>query len=154
MADIKTAYGSATAITIGLEANSGLSNGSARQSTEVDNSSDLFRDVLVRIKTKGQASGTAECSVYLFGSVGDTIRSGGAGASDADYTGKLEELTFLGTIPMNATTSVTVLMRSFLQALGYVPNKWGIVVQNDSGASLSTTAGDHDVDYMGLFDTV
>ena len=55
---------------------------------------------------------------------------------------------------LGCAVSVTVLMPSFLQALGYVPNKWGIVVQNDSGAALHATAGEHDVDYMGIFDTV
>jgi hypothetical protein len=151
MADIKMAYGSATAMTVTL---AGLANGSARQTTEVDNSTNLFRDVYVRIKTNGQTSGSAEMSVYIYGSVGDTTRSGGAGASDAAFSGQLEELAFLGTVQMNVTTSVTVLMPSFLQALGYVPNKWGLVFQNDSGAALHATGGEHDVDYMGIFDTV
>ncbi len=151
MSDIKAAYGAATAITITLTS---LGDGSARQSTEIDNSTDLFRDVIVRIKTLGLAGSVNELSVYLYGSVGDTVRSGGAGASDAAFTGQLEELAFLGTVQMNGTTSVTALMASFLQALGYVPNKWGIVVQNDSGAALSATGGDHDVDHMGIFDTV
>lgn len=151
MADIKQAYGSATAITITLTS---LGNGSARQSTEVDNSSDLYRDVVIRIKTNGQSGGTGQLAVYVYGSVGDTIRSGNAGASDAAFSGQLAELDLLGTVQMNAATGVTVLMPSFLQSLGYVPQKWGIVIQNDSGAALSATAGDHDLDYQGIYDTV
>ncbi len=86
MADIKMAYGSATAVTITLTS---LANGSARQSTEVDNSTNLFRDVVIRIKTNGQTSGTGVVSVYLYGRVGDTIRTGSAGESDDDFTGRL-----------------------------------------------------------------
>ena len=52
---------------------------------------------------------------------------------------------------MNGTTSVTVILEGVASAFGGVmPEKWGVVIQNDSGAALSATAGDHDLGYQGI----
>ena len=37
---------------------------------------------------------------------------------------------------------------------GRLPEKWGIVVVNDSGTALSATGSDHAVTYQGVYATV
>ncbi len=150
MADIKIKYAATAAITISL---AGKGDGLAQQSTEIDNGTNLYDDALLRIKTNGQTGGSAFCEVYLFSSTGDTVRSGGAGASDANFTPitKVDELRFLGVIPMKIAVSVTVILEGVASAFGGIlPEKWGIVVLNKSGAALHATGGEHDVDYQGI----
>lgn len=150
MADIKNKYGSATAITITLAS---LGDGSGRQSTEIDNSSNKFIDALVRIKAKGLAGSTGNIEVYAFAQVGNDVRTDEAGASDSAITQRNAPL--VGIIEMDGTTSVTSAILSIAQAFGgTLPEKWGIIIVNQSGAALSATGGDFDLDYQGVYKDV
>lgn len=150
MATVNNAYSSATAITITLTS---LSDNAARQSTEIDNTSNLYLDALVRIKTEGLAGSTDTVNVYAYGQVGNDVRTDSAGATDAAITVRNARL--IGVIQMNATTPVVSGPMSVASAFGgALPPKWGIIVENNSGASLSSTAADHDVDFVGITATV
>lgn len=153
MSNIKTEYGSKTAITVTLTS---LANGSARESTVVDNTSNKFLDALLRIKTNGQASGTGLLEVYAYAALGDTTYTDGATGSDAAFTAaNRKNAGGLVTVQMNAATGVVGPVISVAQAFGGVlPDKWGLIFVNSSGAALSATGGDHVVEYQGVYSTV
>ncbi len=123
-----------------------LTTGSFRQSTVVDNTSNLFTNALVHVKVKSNASGTSAtgyCDVYAFGTAdGGTTYAGGAGASDAAYTGQLSALVRIGRIAViaNATTYNGVFAVGPAYG-GDLPDHWGIVVDNESGATLDASVG-------------
>jgi hypothetical protein len=147
MADIKLKLGTATAATITLAS---LANGSARQSTEIDNTTNLYADYLVSVKAKTGASGTSttgSIEVYAFGNVND-VRDDGAGATDAAITVVNARLIGIIGVAANATTYTKTF--SVAQAFGGVmPAKFGIIVKNASGGALDGTAGNHAVTYQG-----
>ena len=155
-ADLKTKYGSSgNALSITLAS---LANGSARQSAEVSNASDLFLDVLVTIKLKSATVGVSQAgyaTVYAFGTTdGGTTRTEGAGSGDAAITlVNPTNLRMIGMLNM-VGTSVTYVAGPFsvAQAFGGVlPEKWGIVIENSSGAAFTATGSDHAVTYQGVY---
>src|SRR5580693_3290435 len=90
-----------------------LADGSARQSTVVDNSTSLYFDALVSVKVKTGASGVAAAGfveVWAYGTVdGGTTYTDGASGSDAAITPTVPpNLRRVGTINAvaNATTYI------------------------------------------------
>lgn len=153
MADIKSAYGAKTTITW---TGTSLASGSARESTVVDNTSNKFLNARVRVQTKGQASGTTLVDVYVYTSLGDTTYTDAATGSDAAFTAaNRRNSRFLGSIQMNAATSaVQGELPGVASAFGGImPDKWGLIIINNSGAALSSTAGDHVIEYEGVYAT-
>jgi hypothetical protein len=152
MADIKSAYGSKTTITMTLTS---LANGSARESTVVDNTSNKFLDARVRIQTKGQASGTSLVDFYAYSALGDTTYTDSATGTDAAFTAaNRRNARYVGSIQLNAATSQERLEFSIAQAFGgTMPDKWGLIAVNNSGAALSATGGDHVIEYQGVYAT-
>ncbi len=155
MADIKQKFGTNNqSITCSLAS---LANNSARQSTEIDNSTNVFMDVILHLNIKSGASGvltTGYVNVYAYGTAdGGTNRTENAGSTDAAITLiSPTNLKFLGVINVvsNATTYKATF--SVAQAFGGVmPEKWGIVVENKSGAALDSTEGNHAKIYQGLY---
>jgi hypothetical protein len=150
VADIKSKYGtSGQAITITLN---NLAAGAGRESTVVDNGTNLFLDVLVEVTvTAGVVSGNQQILVYGYASVdGGTTYTELATGSDAAYTPRSPTtLVLLGSIPM-PTNSLVYQSRPFslAQAFGVVPQKWGIVVVSDNGAALA--ASGHSAQYQGV----
>ena len=152
---IKSLYGTSNqTITITLAS---LTNNSARQCTVVDNSTNLFLDALVQLTVKTGASGvgsTGSLNVYAFGTTdGGTTYSDGAGATDAAITlTSPPNMRIIGVI--NAVANATSYKAgpfSVAAAFGGVlPQKWGIVVENKTGATLDATAGNFVVDYQGV----
>lgn len=153
MADIKIAYAAKATITW---TGTSLANGSGRESTVVDNTSNKYLDARIRIQTKGQASGTALIDVYVYTALGDTTYTDAATGSDAAFTAAgRRNSRYLGSIQMNAATSaVQGELPSIASAFGGVmPDKWGLIIINNSGAALSATAGDHVIEYEGVYAT-
>ena len=148
--DHQIKYGSTTAITCTLTS---LADTAGRQSTAIDNSANLFDDALVRIKTNGQAGGTGILEVYAYAAVGDTIYSDSATGSDAAFTAAgRKNSPIVGGVLLNAATGVVSGPMSIADAFGgRLPHKWGLIFVNQSGAALSATAGDHDLDYIGVY---
>lgn len=157
MADIKQKYGTADqSVTITLAS---LADGGYRQSAELDNTSDLFSDVLVGGKVTTGTSPTAnkQIVVYAYGTVdGGTIHSGGASGSDAAYTAANNEeknLLLLGVVATHSGNDNTYEFGPFSIAAafgGSVPAKWGLVILNDTGAALNSTGSNHDINYQGI----
>lgn len=158
MASIKTAYGTSNqSITCTLAS---LANNSARASTAVDNTSNLFLDAIVQVQVTSGASGTSATGtvvVYAYGTTdGGTTYTGGVTGSDAAHTlTSPTNLRFLGTINVVAnSTTYKGGPWSVASAFGGVlPASWGIVVENRSGGTLDATEGNHKKVYQGLFAT-
>lgn len=155
MADVKQKFGTANqALTITIAS---LANSSARQSTIVNNETDLFLDALVSVKVKSNAAGTSATGavlVYAFGTVdGGTTYTEGAGAVDAAITlVSPSNLRLIGVanVVANATTYVAGPMSIASAFGGTLPARWGVVIENRSGAALDATGGSHSAIYQGV----
>lgn len=153
--DLQTKYGTSNqAFTITIAS---LANAAARQSTAIDNSSNLFLDALVFVKVKSAAastSATGYVNVYAFASVdAGTTNTENAGASDAAITLTVPpNARLIGTINVVAN-AVTYYGGPFsvAQAFGGVlPASWGIILENRSAATLDATGGSHAALYQGV----
>jgi len=143
------AFGSKTTITCTLTS---LANGSARESTVIDNTSAKFRNVRIRVQTKGQTSGTSYLDVYVYTALGDTTYTDGATGSDAAFTAANRfNSRYIGSVKCNAGTSAVQGEMQMADAFPDCPDKWGLIFVNNSGAALSATAGDHVIEYEGVY---
>lgn len=152
MSDIKQAFGSSTSITI--TANS-LGSGSARESTAVDNSTNLFLDALARVSVSvGTVANPKEVRIYVYGSEDGTTYEDPATGSDAAIT--LEDppvMKLARVIPVPTSSKVYEAIFSVAQCFGgTMPRKWGIVIDNQSGAALA--ASNNSASYTGVYQTV
>jgi hypothetical protein len=156
MADLKQAFGSSTAITATLASITGA--GAARESTVVDNGTNLFLDVMVYVAVKLQAgspSGDRAIFIWAYASEDGTNYTDNATGSDAAITLRVPtNLRPLGTI--NTPDSGGLTYKSGPMSLaaafgGVIPRKWGIVVQNLTGVTFSATEGDHAKSYTGIY---
>lgn len=128
-----------------------------RESTAVDNSSNLYIDALVGGKvTTGTTPTTAkQIEVWAYGTYDGTTYSGGCTGSDAGLTFASEKtlLKLLTIIPTDSTSNHTYEWGplSIAQAFGgTMPQKWGIYVVHNTGANLNSTGGNHEVKYTGV----
>jgi hypothetical protein len=151
--DIKQKFGTSNqTITITLAS---LANSSARASTALDNSANLFLDALVFLKVKSNAAGvtaTGAVLVYAFATAdGGTSYTEGATGTDAAITlVSPSNLKLIGVVNVVAV-GVTYSAGPFSVASafgGTLPEKWGIVVVNKSGAALD--ASGHSAFYQGV----
>lgn len=155
MADIKQKFGTSNqTITITVAS---LANNAARESTAIDNSTNLFIDAEVFVKVKSAAastSSTGSVAVYAYGTVdGGTTYTEGATGTDAAIT-----LTSPPNAPLigvvNVVANATTYRRGPFSVAaafgGTLPEKWGIILVNLSGATLDSTAGNHSVVYQGV----
>ena len=156
MADLKLKFGTSTAFTLTL-ASLASSSTAGRESTAVDNTSNLFVDALVRLQCKLQTGSPANDKaiyVYAYGSEDGTNYTDPATGSDAAITLRAPtNLRLIGVISTPDSGGLTYKGGPFsvAQAFGGVlPRKWGIVVQNYSGVTLSATEGDHAYTYTGI----
>jgi hypothetical protein len=137
-----------------------LGSTSARESTVIDNTSNLFMDVKVQVKVKTNAAGTSATgavNIFAYATADNgTTYSGGATGSDAAYTNNKDALIYLGSLPTVANATTYVSMFNLSRAFGYggIPAKWGIVLDNQSGAALDATGGSHSAVYQGINATV
>ncbi len=137
-----------------------LGNTSARESTAIVNTSNLFMDIKIQMKVKTNAAGTSATgtvNIFAYATADDgTTYSGGATGTDAAFTNNKDALIFLGSLPTiaNATTYVSIFNLSRAFGYGGVPAKWGIVIDNQSGAALDATGGSHSAVYQGINATV
>lgn len=119
-----------------------LANGSGQQSTMISNATG-FPAALVFYRIKSGASAPTvghSYKIHLLRGSG-TIRSDGAGASDAAIT--IENAPVLGSIIVTATAAKDFYGIFDTAPLGPLGTEWGTAVVNHSGQALSTTEGDH-----------
>ncbi len=146
------------AITITLAS---LANNGVRASTALDNTSNLDLDTMLVIKIKTGASAvsaTGYVNVYVYGSAdGGTSYSDGVTGSDAGYTPTAppnQRRLFSLNAVANATTYESDPW-SVAQAFGgQLPDHWGILIENKTGAALDSTEGNHAKFYERIQETV
>lgn len=143
MANVKLAYGTATALTFSNL--STLASGTlSAASTAVDNTTNLYLDYLIEINvTVGTVVAPAQCLIYA----ADTVDS----TNFQDVTSTLN-LRLLGVL---ATPTSTNAYRSSAFSLaaafgGVIPPKFQILVYNSTGAALTAGTGQ----YLGVYSTV
>lgn len=146
MATLKLLYGtSGVAITCTITS---LTNTSQRQSTAVDNTTNLYLDALVQVKVKTNAAGTSATGfivVYAYGTTdGGTTYDDTVTGTDGSVTLTAPpNLRRIGTINCvaNATTYIGPTMSVASAFGGVLPDHWGIVVENQTGATLDASVG-------------
>lgn len=135
-----------------------LASGSAREATAIDNSTDLFLDVLIMLATK-TGTGTIGSDPYLYlyalgSNDGGSTWPDPVTGSDAAITPTLNtKARLLGAVNLAAASTVyTAGPFSLLAALGgiSIPDTWSIMALNNCGVALSATGTDHALTYQGL----
>ena len=150
---INISYAAAASIT--LTATS-LADGSWRQSDSVDNGTNLYVDALVGGSVQMAASTlNSTVDIYAYGTYDDGTFSGGASGSDGAFTANGNERAFkyLGSVVSGSTSNVDYVWGPFSVAAafgGTLPEQWGIVYENNSGASLHATGTNNEVQYQGV----
>ncbi len=125
-----------------------LANNGQRQSTAIDNTSNVFFDALVFVKVKSNASGTSASgtvNVYAYGSAdGGTTYTESATGSDGSITlTSPPNVRLIGVINVVAnSTTYNGGPFSVAQAFGgVVPDHWGIIIENKSSGTLDASVG-------------
>lgn len=157
MATVKDAFAAPAAMTITLASLANSTAGVGRQSTLVDNSTNLYLSAIVSCNIEVGTTPTVNSVIYFYllrsNADGTPIADDNAGASDAALT--VINAPLLGVLLVPATTSNTNYRRNFdTSPLGPLGPKWGIAVVNSSGAALNATGGNHVVSYIGRTQTV
>lgn len=158
MASVKEAFGTTTNFTLTL-ASLASSATAGRESTKVDNTTDLYLDALVWVQialTTGTIGNDKAVYVYAYGSLDatnfpDTVTGADAAITLNDPT----QLRLIGVI--NAVAQSTTYKGgpwSVAAAFGGVlPPSWGIVVRNYTGIALTGTEGNHLYKWRGIYAT-
>lgn len=157
MATFKMSYASVASITITL-ASLGASATVGREGTAINNSTNLYDDVLLfgAFET-GTVAAPKQVLLYVGGSIdGGTTYTGTLTGSDAGFTRK--DPTVLRPLAVVPAVTNSFIHHwgpfSLAQALGGVlPEKWSVAFFNDTGAALSATAGNNYVKYQGIYVT-
>ncbi len=157
MATIKANLTGSGAITITSMV--GITFTSFAGSLVITNTSNLYLDVYVQVKIKtgiGVDTVNGKVNVYGYGSVDNgTTYSDGTTGTDAIQTyasNRTHNLSFLGAITAKANTT-TYVSNPFSFAMangGVIPEKWGIVVENLTGATFDNTAGNFSAKFVGI----
>jgi len=152
MADVKQAFGTSTSITITLNS---LASGSARESTAIDNTSNLFLDALVRVSIAvGTTAAPKEIRIYVAGSEDGTTYEDPATGTDAAITLEDPPVTKIArVIPVPTSSKTYEALFTVAQCFGgAMPRKWNIIIDNQSGAALSGSG--NSATYSGIYQTV
>lgn len=146
MSTIKNLYGTNNqAITCTFTS---LVQNNMRASTAVDNTTNLFLDALVSVLVKTNAAGTSNTgyvAIYAYGTVnGGTNYTDGVTGTDANFSAtNPPNIRIIGVINanVNATTFSGGPFSVAAAFGGTLPDHWGIVVENQTGATLDAATG-------------
>lgn len=149
MSTVKPLYGSSASLTITLNSLATDSNLLAgRQSTEIDNATDLALDALVGgvIATSSTPTANTVIEVWVFASWdGGTTRTASAGASDAALSpatiGVKNLMALAAVINQTDTTARSYSFGPFSVAalFGAMPETWGVYVVHNTGQNLNSS---------------
>lgn len=131
------------------------------ESTEIDNTTNLYLDALVQgFVTTGTTPTTAKSiRIYFWGShtsIATTARGVLDGLSSAETIASAEErdgfLVRAKSILVNATSNIKYEFGpiSVADVLGEMPQYWGVFVTHDTAVALHATAGNHEMKYTGI----
>ena len=165
MSNVKLALPGSAAYTITLGALATSSTLVAgRQSTAVDNTSNLYLDYLISGKVETGTSPTAGIiEVWAFASVNDTPTYPDVlGGSDAAVTFTSRDILsssmrLVASMPTSATSNVNYwFAATSLASLfgGFCPKLHGIVVLHNTANPLNATNGNHVINYTPVYATV
>src|SRR6266446_1905019 len=153
--DIKNKYGSNNQpITCTLAS---LANNAQQSAAAIDNTANVFIDALVQIQIKSGASGvsaTGYVNVYAYGTVdGGTTYGEGAGTDTGITLTAPPNVRLVGVLNVvaNATTYKSNPMSVAAAFGGVLPDPWGIIVENKTGAALDGTEGNHLKLFQGVY---
>lgn len=153
MATSNLSYAASAAITLTLTS---LADGSYRQSTAVDNGTNLYMDAHVGGSLQTGTSPTGgTIEIYAYADIDGTLYTAGASGTDGAYTADGEEglLKLLLVITPDTTSDQDYVWGPVSVASafgGILPKKWGLVVANNSGAALNATGTNNTTDYYGI----
>lgn len=138
MATIKQILGTRTALTAaGL---STLASANYVASNAYNCATNQPVDVIVELDaaTTNVPAGTMQLVAFISESLdGTNYRSGPtSGTSTTDEP----NLRYLGTLPMNSQTTPQIATFSVMQALGYVPSSFKVIIKNEVGVALTSGA--------------
>lgn len=165
MADRKLAYAAASSLTITLAS---LSSTGYRESTAVDNTSNLYLDAQVGGRVQiATVTADGQIEVYAYGSWDGTRYTAGLAGTDAaitwgttDNTGVdgYNDLVPLGSIAVDTSDDQDdVEFGPFSLAAafgGRLPRKWGVVVKNVTGVQFHATGTNNEVKFTGIYETI
>lgn len=140
----------------------GLAIDSWWQSNVIDNGTDLFMDVLVggSIQSGTTPTDGTSIDVFTYGAINTSDYGQGASGSVGTYTtdGQERNLRYLGTIVVDGTSNQDWEFGpwSVAEAFGgTMPQKWGIILHNRTGAALNATGTNNAIRVHGVqFDIV
>ena len=146
MSTIKSLYGTSNqAFTITLTS---LASAAFQGSAAIDNTTNLFLDALVFVQIKTNAAGVSTqgfINVYAYGTAngGTTYTDGATGTNALQTPSSPPNLRLIGVITANANGSTYNGGPMSVAAAfgGILPDHWGIVVENKTGASLDAATG-------------
>ena len=164
MATIKIAYSSKTAMTMAIAS---LATSSTflggYESTEVDNTANLYDDVMIEGLITTGTSPTVGTSILVY-AWGASVSLATTAKDTLDGTGSAETLTvanppflhLIANIIVTATSNVTYNfgLTSLAQVLGNMPPFWGLFITHNTAVNLNSTAGNHAMAYVGITHTV
>jgi hypothetical protein len=154
MATVNDKFAAGAAFTITLNSLANSTAGVGRQSTIIDNTTNLYLSALVSVAIKMGTTPTAGGLVYVYLIRDDNdlpIIDDNGGASDAAIT--IVNAPLLGVLLCPSATTGIVLSRTFdTSQLGPLGPKWGIAIVNGSGVALSSSG--HTAEYTGRTQTV
>lgn len=154
-------YPSSTALTITLAslASTTADPPVGRESTAIVQATDLANDVLIdgKITTGTSPTAAKRIRIWAYSAAydGSTVRyPAGATGSDAGLTPGTwwaNEFRLLHWIDTGNTSNVTYTFagKSLLACLGglYLPARWGLFVDHNTGVALHATGGNHEIRY-------
>lgn len=158
---LKPNYATSAALTLTLASLATSTTRTAgRESTSVDNSSDLYDDVLVsgKITTGTSPTDAKQIDIWVYAGDGNDVFPDVLDGTDSDETITSENvrnasLMLLTSIRIDNTSDRTYFFRGLSVAAlfgGNMPKKWGIFVSHDTGVNLNATGGNHEIRMMGL----
>jgi hypothetical protein len=162
MADLKLKYASPAAITITLASlATSATKVAGRESTAIDNGTNLYVDALVSGKITTGTSPTADktIEIWAYAAHDETPTYPDVfDGTDSDETVtstyvKAGALRLLATLVVANTSDVTYWLAptSVAQAFGGIlPRRWGLFVTHDTGVNLNATGSNHELKYTGV----
>lgn len=161
MADLKTKYANAATITITLAAlATSATRVAGRESTAVDNSSNLYVDALVSGKiTTGTSPTAGFIDIWVYGSHDETptymdVLDGTDSAETfTDENSRNSAMKLAHVIAPDTTSDQVYWVSPFSVAAlfgGVMPRFWGLFIAHSTGVNLNATGGNHEFKYSGI----